>query len=41
MVAEIGLWGSGVAAFVLFPLAVAAIVATPLVVAGGMISNTR
>jgi hypothetical protein len=35
--AEIGLWGGGVTAFVLIPFGVAALVAAPLILAGQMI----
>jgi hypothetical protein len=37
--AEIGLWGSGVTAFVLLPLTVAAFIATPLILVGEMFSH--
>jgi hypothetical protein len=36
---EILLWGGGVAAFVIFPFAVGALVATPLLLAGEMFSG--
>jgi hypothetical protein len=39
MIAEIALWGGGVTAFVLVPIAVAAVVATPLILAGQMFSG--